>query len=40
MCKFVRVHIKEVFLKGAYAWDKYFSENSQKLKYFLEDCKN
>lgn len=23
MCKVVRVHIKKVFLKGAYAWGKY-----------------
>lgn len=40
MCKVVRVHIKKVFLKGAYAWGKYVSENSQKLKVFLEDCEN
>lgn len=28
----------EVLLKGAYAWGKYFSENFQRLKVFLEDC--
>lgn len=34
MCKVVRVHIKEVSLKGAYALGKYFPENSQKLEVF------
>lgn len=39
MCRVVRVHIKEVFLKGAYAWGKYFSENSQKLEGFWKIVK-
>lgn len=38
LCKVVKVHSMEVLLKGAYAWGKYFSENFQSLKVFLEDC--